>query len=81
MPTGGLINSLDLLIFFNKLSNEIQKLIFNAKNKKIPRMSAPGIGPGPTLWKSAILTTILRGRIHILLTIKIHFLITRPKRA
>ena len=44
-------------------------------------MSAPGIGPGPTLWKSAILTTILRGRIHILLTIKIHFLITRPKRA
>jgi hypothetical protein len=25
-------------------------------------MSAPGIGPGPTLWKSAILTTILRGR-------------------
>lgn len=24
-------------------------------------MSTPGIEPGPTLWKSAILTTILRG--------------------
>lgn len=38
-------------------------------------MSAPGIGPGPTLWKSAILTTILRGRFPISSRICFHLLI------
>ncbi len=41
-------------------------------------MSAPGIEPGSTLWKSAILTTVLRGRFPILSRIKIHFLIIYP---